>query len=139
PDWDTHTMIQFDFEGRPLIAHRNLDKWRLDGSNRRTGTAPGEERGFRLVAELGEKWAGAPWRNDHPTATESLLQAKLASSRFRYRRVGHDERDLELLPDGRIGAGAAERERRWAVFVEGGEALLALCGDDVPTAILRCY
>jgi hypothetical protein len=136
PGWDTHTMIQFDFDGRPLVAHRNLDKWLLDGSNRRTGTAPGEERGFRLVEQLRSRWGGVPWRNDHPTAVEAEVARALAG-RFRYRRVGHDERDLELLPGGAVGAGAGGRERRWSVFLVEGEALLALCGDDRPTCVLR--
>src|SRR5262249_11525741 len=28
------TMCQHDFHGRRLYQHRNMDKWRLDGSNR---------------------------------------------------------------------------------------------------------
>ncbi len=138
PDWAQHTMIQFGFDHQPLIAHRNLDKWRLNGDNRHSGRAPGEDRGFRLVERLRECWSGVPWSNDHPTQAESLVRATLAGRRFLYRRVGHDERPLELLPDGRVGEGSADRERRWSVFVDDGEALLSLCGDDKPTAILRC-
>src|SRR5262249_39277602 len=29
------TMCQHDFQGNRIFQHRNLDKWRLDGSNRR--------------------------------------------------------------------------------------------------------
>ncbi len=32
---------------------------------------------------------------------------------YHYHRIGHDERPLELLPDGRIGEGAAGAERTW--------------------------
>src|SRR5205823_3792886 len=58
PDWDTHTMIQFDFARRPLIAHRTQDKWRLDASNRRGERLPNEEEGFQLVERLRGLWSG---------------------------------------------------------------------------------
>src|SRR5205814_2111821 len=52
---------------------------------------------------------------------------------------GHDERPLELLAGGAVGEGAAGCERRWSVFLDDGEPLLALCADDRPTCVLRCY
>jgi FkbM family methyltransferase len=51
---------------------------------------------------------------------------------YTYRRIGYDERRLELLPNGMIGTGAAGCERRWAPApsVNGWRIqVLGDCGD----------
>ena len=34
---------------------------------------------------------------------------------YHYHRIDHDERELELLPDGTVGLGADGAERQWSV------------------------
>lgn len=56
--------------------------------------------------------------------------------RYLYRRVGHDERPLRLMPEGRITEGGAGCERRWLVREMGGERRLTIFGDWTPTCHL---
>lgn len=67
-DWDTHTILQLDPDGRVLFQHRCQDKFRLAGE-RFTGTLQvsakniynprleHEELCFALLEELKERWA----------------------------------------------------------------------------------
>lgn len=94
------TMCQHDFRGRRLFQHRNLDKWRLDGSN-----PPIEDFWFEDVCrtfldELRGHWSGRVFWNPTPDAAEAELQRQLAGKTFRYTRVGSDSRPLELQADG---------------------------------------
>jgi putative mannosyltransferase len=53
-------MCQHDFSGRRIFQHRNLDKWRLRGGNRRIEGFALEDlcRGF--LAELAAAWMPSP-------------------------------------------------------------------------------
>ncbi len=51
-------MCQHDFEGRRVFQHRNLDKWRLDGSNRPIAGFLRENLCRQFLAELRERWTG---------------------------------------------------------------------------------
>src|SRR6266545_5579850 len=46
-----------------------------------------------------------------------------------YRRVGYDNREIELLPGGSIGIGSAENERQWT-YEDMNESRLTLHGDN---------
>src|SRR5580765_6465162 len=48
---------------------------------------------------------------------------------YHYHRIGHDERDLELLPNGTIGVGADGAERRWKLRNGAGDPRLVIDGD----------
>jgi hypothetical protein len=52
------TMCQHDFLGRRLFQHRNMDKWRFDGSNRRVPGFLFEEQCRNFLAELRTNWSG---------------------------------------------------------------------------------
>ena len=57
--------------------------------------------------------------------------------RFEYVRIGHDRRPMELLPGGRIGAGAAGCEEFWSVEPDAsGRPVLQLLGRGRVTARL---
>lgn len=51
------------------------------------------------------------------------------SGLYHYHRIGHDERELELLPDGRIGRGADGAEQRWRLRPDNGHEHLLIEGD----------
>lgn len=54
-----------------------------------------------------------------------------------YRRVGYDERPMQLEADGTIGLGAARCETRWIAFGDGNQQYLSLCGDNYETCRLK--
>jgi hypothetical protein len=64
------------------------------------------------------------------TTLEQDAAAGLVAQRwFEYVRIGHDQRRMEFLDDGSIGAGSADCEQRWQVMEEsGGRVALILLG-----------
>jgi len=118
------TMCQHDLQGRRLFQHRNIAKWRLDGSNPRIHGFQYEEECHTFLAELRVQWTSLPlgvrrWRPERKTPAERAAAERLCASPWRYRRVGHDERPLTFQPCGQIGTGAHERERLWDLHAVG--------------------
>ena len=129
-------MCQHDFEGRRLFQHRNMDKWRLDGSNRSIYGFEHEDLCRAFLAELRSYWTGAPYDNPAPNAREAEAVARVAGKRFLYRRVGFDERRLVLEPGGVIGEGGNVCERLWSVNEVDGRMVLTVLGDNGVTCHL---
>jgi len=105
-----HTMCQHDFSGARVFQHRNLDKWRLDGTNQRNSDFLFEEQCRAALATLREI------RDEREPGQEDELCAamqELSRSFWYYERVGYDGRFLELQPRGYVGRGAAECEQTW--------------------------
>lgn len=50
------TMCQYDFDGEVIFQHRNLDKWRLDGKNKRIEGFLFEELCLSYLKELSALW-----------------------------------------------------------------------------------
>jgi len=48
---------------------------------------------------------------------------------YHYHRIGHDERELELLPDGTVGVGADGAERSWELREDVAGPTLVILGD----------
>jgi hypothetical protein len=67
------------------------------------------------------------------------LVFELANRFFLYRRHGHDERLLHLLPDGQIGQGSAACERRWSLCpnADQGPMLFVVGADGIVTGQLE--
>ncbi|MBS0207071.1 MAG: hypothetical protein JSS49_29695 [Planctomycetes bacterium] len=59
---------------------------------------------------------------------EHLPTMNEVSGRYIYRRKAYDEREMELLPDGRIGEGAAGCEQRWSLRFSDGAILIDISG-----------
>jgi AAA+ ATPase superfamily predicted ATPase len=51
-------MCQHDFQGRRVFQHRNMDKWRLDGSNRQIRGFLFEDQCREFLSELRSRWSG---------------------------------------------------------------------------------
>ena len=120
----TGTMCQHDLQGRRLFQHRNTDKWRLDGSNRRIFGFQYEEECRGFLAGLRTQWTCLPvgvrrWNPARKTEAERAAAEQLCSGPWRYRRQGQDERALTFLPTGGIGEGTQDRERHWDVRAVG--------------------
>ncbi len=49
-----------------------------------------------------------------------VAQALIGQRHFIYSRIGHSQREMELLSDGRIGRGSDTCEQEWTVEERGG-------------------
>ena len=66
------------------------------------------------------------------------VDAASIPGRYTYKRVGHDERSMDLLPDGTIGDGAAGCEQAWKIEETPVGRVLTIVGDGGrPTCQLR--
>lgn len=132
----TEVFYQHDMAGRVVFQHR-LVKWQLDGPNYRHRSFAGEATCLGFLDELRAAWSErrAPASgSDAAAALARLMEIR----RFRYERVGHDWRLMELLPDGTIGLGAARLERTWTVHVDGaGRSVLTIAGQEGVICRLR--
>jgi hypothetical protein len=131
------TMCQHDFQGRRIFQHRNTDKWRLDGSNRRIGDFWCEDDCRDALRRLRECWSGRPFGKPAIDEKERALSARLGGKCYDYRRVGYDHRVLELVADGTVGRGGAANERFWSVNRFQGRIGLSILGDGHLTCHLR--
>jgi len=61
--------------------------------------------------------------------TDNTSLQQLAG-RYTYTRVGYDQRTLELLPNGTIGAGWGGCEQRWTSSQKNGSSTIAISGKD---------
>ena len=131
------TMCQHDFEGKRIFQHRNMDKWRLDGTNRQIDGFLHEDTCREYLAELRTKWTGQILWNEPMSTMESHLVASLAGRRYEYERVGYDIRTIELQQDRTVGEGSADMERMWTVTMENNSPMIVIHGKDGPTCSLR--
>ena len=110
--WLDGTMCQHDFDGRRVFQHPGT--WTSGSSTAATGpwrTLRLEEECRGFLSELRGLWSGRAFWNADPDEHEAAVRARVADKTYRYIRVGYDERPLELREDGRVGEGAADRER----------------------------
>jgi hypothetical protein len=125
-----------DFDGRPIFHHRTSAEWMLLGLNPSLGRASLESRCLAVIDELRELWDGhvAP---DPPAETCINGRNIVATRRYRYRRVGVDERLIDLEPDGRIGQGADENETSWRLEGDSRHPTLVISRRDVDICTLN--
>jgi len=100
---------------------------------------PGTEPTAAHIAELAcDVLAGRPPMRHPLTRMQRCDDAEVAAmqGKYVYRRVGHDERVMRLLPEGVIGRGAGSCERRWKLCRLDGQAVLTILGDDRTTCHL---
>jgi hypothetical protein len=124
------TQVQHDFAGRPIFHHRtSTGKWNLLGENLRFEGLPHHDFCLDVLADLRARWDGRVAPAPRPSRMARTASELAAASPFLYVRRATDQRRLELLPDGRIGAGAAAAERRWRLEQIGGTSELSIEGD----------
>jgi len=131
------TMCQHDLEGRRIFQHRNLQKWQLHGANRRIAGFLHEEDCLSYVAELRaalkNEFKFNPGSKSEP---ETGIAEQLVGTKFRYRRIGYDERAIRFLPEGFVGEGAARCEVFWNLRRTQGELHLEISSHDEVTCRL---
>lgn len=132
----TGALEHVDFSGRPLFHHRTGAEWVLFGQNHATSRSDLERRCLAALAELRRQWDGrvAP---DAPAADGIEGRDIIATRRFRYRRVGVDERLMTLEPDGCIGQGAGPQEQQWRLDGREHDRTLVISGNEGDTCVLK--
>jgi hypothetical protein len=138
------TIVQYDFDGRPIFQHRCDDKWMPDGGNRRSAGFLHEDRCFNFQAQLLDRWTRRPNRPyDHATADPAMRQAAegLCDQPWFLRRDGFFGEAIRLRLDGRIARSAVGEAWTWNLRRSGGgQLLLAICGESgVLTSLARAH
>jgi hypothetical protein len=129
-DGGAWTLFQHDLAGRELFHHRtSTGKWSLLGENLSFEGFPFEAFCRDALAELGRQWDGRVRPAPRPTRLARTEAEIVAASPFRYIRRATDERTLRLLPDHRIGEGAAAAERFWRLDRDRDGPSLVIEGD----------
>jgi hypothetical protein len=93
-----------------------------------------EDACLGFLDELRGRWTG---RVQHGIDVRGTEREIIAHPLMLYRRVGYDERVLELLPSHRIGVGHAACESVWYVTEQRGELALVLASQTAVTCALR--
>lgn len=129
-DGGAWTLFQHNLAGREVFHHRtSTGKWNLFGENLQFAGFPFDDFCLEALAELRSLWDGWVGPPPQPARTASTEAEIVAARRFRYVRRATDERTLELLPDGTIGAGAAAAERTWHLEPDAAGPTLVIAGD----------
>ena len=131
------TMCQHDFGGTRVFQHRNMDKWRYDGGNRRIYGFEHEDLCREFLAELRQRWSGIVHWNATPTPIEQAMIFGIGNRCYQYERVGYDTRPLELRADRTIGLGCERCERTWTIRVVEGTPSLFIFGEEGATCRMQ--
>jgi hypothetical protein len=111
-------MCQHDFWGNRIFQHRNLDKWKLKGSNNTIKGFMLEDECKKYLKELQKKWSGIitdkPIQNTKDREVLAVTN-QLKDKRYLYIREGYDQRPMKLLNGGMIGEGSMGLEMVWWV------------------------
>lgn len=92
-------------------------------------------RSFSLTKQ--GAWESRSWLRELTSGERNATATIVAQRWFRYVRVGHDERRIELLPDGRVGEGRAACEEFWLISEQSsGRVELILSGRGTDTCRL---
>jgi hypothetical protein len=123
------TMIQHDFEGRPIFQHRHGNKWTLDSQILRIRGFRWEDQCLGYLAELRRTWGRRPCRpyqQQHAGPSARAIAQGLTESDW---SLNHDGSSavIRFTGDGRV-YGAGPREQEWALHVHESEALLSISG-----------
>lgn len=106
-----------------LASGAHLSQWQRRNDRWNIATYDGEEpTADDIVHEAIKILQGAT------NAMESRMLLAEFAGWYDYNRVGHDNRKIELLPNGKIGTGSADCEIRWFARLENGVPVIAISG-----------
>ena len=121
-------MCQHDFDGSRIFQHRNMDKWRLSGTNRRIFGFEREELCRQFLRELRTLWRDSPYQPPEPTPRVVELTHALTGQEFLVEFPTVAPHTLILGPDGRVEGGTDSFERTWSVQEIDGALTLSILG-----------
>lgn len=130
-------LWQHDFDGRRMFLHRTdlpLVAW---GRNPFVGGFELRDEVEDAIAELESCWDGRLLPRISPVTGVDSLAMSDKPQRFLYTRFALDQRELELLPGGRIGDGAQEAECFWRIEDEEDGPVLTLSSRAEDTCVAR--
>jgi len=136
PDPATIALWQHDFDGRRLFLHRTGAKWTAFGRHQRIAGFALEDVCLDALAELRERWDGYLAPSPLPVPLVPTAEGVSEHRAFAYVRRGFEARPLELLPGGRVGAGARRAERYWRLEDTADGATLVLSSREEDTCRL---
>jgi putative mannosyltransferase len=122
-------LEQHDFSGQAMFHHRTGAEWVLLGENQNLGRKVIEAKCLAVLVELRGQWDGRIGP-DSPSSNGLNGRNPVETRRYRYRRVGVDERLMEFEPDGSIGLGAEQNERRWRLEGDDDRPVLVISRPD---------
>lgn len=138
PDWiENGIIVQKDFGGAWVFSHRAQAKFKINKTHKICMSMPYEQETLDLIDELSHMWGGTVWVNDKPSNVEKEIIKKISNKKYKYIRVGLDEREMELLPDKTIGAGSDRLEKHYQIFDDKGKIIMAIHGESCLTALLE--
>lgn len=114
-----------------LVPEKHGEHWDARKTEWRFLRYQGDEPTAEQIAEAAVQVLSGVYSVDYCTPEETAAVA----GEYLYRRVGHDQRPMQLLTDGAIGHGAAGCERRWSLRRLDGTVTLTISGD-TPTCHL---
>jgi hypothetical protein len=129
--WTWPAILQHDFEGKVLFQHCCQGKEAIC-EGRDIGALAYGSVVAQAIAELKQRWNGKIWdfQGDHGLAGDYLYWRHSLGARF-----------MKLEADGRITTGQAKCEKRWSVYVIGGQLHLVVIGEahkDQEIAMMIC-
>lgn len=113
--WIRPCILQYDMDGDLVFQHACQGKELMF-----SGNGPINQRNHHLIKEAYEQrkkyWSGTIYSWEEMSKEESDIAQKYIG-KYKYTRVGLDNRTLELLDNGEVGEGKAKCERRWSVRI----------------------
>lgn len=156
PTLDTHSIIQYDFQGKELFHHRVKDKWTTIGKNTHSKLIHQRElHYFECLEDLKKKWDSSirgvkppkPILWDESEKITNLF--KEHAGRYLYKMLPRaaspaawigDQREFELLPNGGIEK-PSRKEYYWDIQQPSPQCnrVITIYGIDwMPTCYLTC-
>ena len=117
------TLLQHDFEGKPLFQHRFAAKWSLQQNYH----CPGfewEEECLQYVEELKELWNPVSESMGEPDALELSLMDEYEGKVYRCYRDGRRQGRLHLQPNHTLQQLPTQQQSFW--WFKGNQLILAL-------------
>ncbi|MDB5385686.1 MAG: hypothetical protein JWM11_1332, partial [Planctomycetaceae bacterium] len=109
-----------------LVSKKDHEQWTVRGPAWKFAEFSGEEATVRDILLTALQIIACP---EKKTPAMTTLIPELIPGMYTYHRVGHDERPMDLLADGKIGIGAAGCERVWAIEETPVGPVLTIYGD----------
>lgn len=131
----TAALEQRDFDGTTIFHHRTGAEWALFGENPPTGRPNLDAICADALETLRAEWDGRI-TSVAPAAEIRLPGGGSGAQHVLYRRLGVEERVMELEPNGHIGTGATQHERSWRIEQYSATRTLTIAGDEGDTCRL---
>jgi hypothetical protein len=120
-------LYQHDFEGRVLFQHRTNAKWRYGGQQHILPGFQHMDACDAALSKLRSAWNGVVFTCPARGALAHAAEAELIEAQYLgFISPGEEPHELQLLPDGEIGAGRRADCMNWHCIEDGETVALIL-------------